>query len=143
MMLSVAGLLNRLARAGRPQGSSTGLGDEDFPFSPNQITETHPVPSFPCHSLLSKGLKCCLPAAAGLAFNKKCKTNPISTLSQRPQALGDAPEPQARQSEWPARMFDGGSHRAGLVVVYGGKIRGIGSGAEIPPGSETIDLGAL
>src|SRR5258706_9657537 len=43
-----------------------------------------------------------------------------------------------------ARMFDGVSDRLvspGLVVVFGEKIRGVGPGAEIPPGSETIDLG--
>jgi imidazolonepropionase-like amidohydrolase len=43
-----------------------------------------------------------------------------------------------------ARMFDGVSDRVvspGLVVVFGDKIRAIGSNAEIPPGSQTIDLG--
>ncbi len=43
-----------------------------------------------------------------------------------------------------ARMFDGVSDRVvspGLVVVLGEKIRGVGAGAEIPPGSEVIDLG--
>jgi imidazolonepropionase-like amidohydrolase len=43
-----------------------------------------------------------------------------------------------------ARMFDGVSDRAtspGLVVVLGEKIRGVGAKAEIPEGSEVIDLG--
>src|SRR5487761_2419452 len=43
-----------------------------------------------------------------------------------------------------ARMFDGVSDRVvspGLVVVLGEKIRGVGANAEIPPGSEVIDLG--
>jgi imidazolonepropionase-like amidohydrolase len=41
-----------------------------------------------------------------------------------------------------ARLFDGDRMVSpGLVVVYGGNIRGVGPGAEIPPGSETIDLG--
>ncbi|HEV8144800.1 MAG TPA: amidohydrolase family protein [Bryobacteraceae bacterium] len=43
-----------------------------------------------------------------------------------------------------ARMFDGVSDRLvspGLVVVLGEKIRGLGVGAEIPPGAEVIDLG--
>src|SRR5271165_2128873 len=43
-----------------------------------------------------------------------------------------------------ARMFDGISDRVvspGLVVVLGEKIRGVGAKAEIPPGSEIIDLG--
>src|SRR5258707_12297960 len=41
-----------------------------------------------------------------------------------------------------ARMFDGDRLvSAGLVVVYGDKIRGVGPGAEIPPGSEVIGLG--
>src|SRR6204780_423212 len=43
-----------------------------------------------------------------------------------------------------ARMFDGVSDRVvspGLVVVLGEKIRGVGAKAEIPPGSEIIDLG--
>src|SRR5580698_42019 len=43
-----------------------------------------------------------------------------------------------------ARMFDGVSDRVvspGLVVVLGEKIRGVGAKAEIPAGSEIIDLG--
>jgi len=43
-----------------------------------------------------------------------------------------------------ARMFDGVGDRVvspGLVVVLGEKIRGVGAGAEIPAGSEVIDLG--
>jgi imidazolonepropionase-like amidohydrolase len=43
-----------------------------------------------------------------------------------------------------ARMFDGVSDRVvspGLVVVLGEKIRGVGAKAEIPAGSEVIDLG--
>jgi len=43
-----------------------------------------------------------------------------------------------------ARMFDGVSDRVvspGLVVVLGEKIRGVGPGAEIPAGSDVIDLG--
>lgn len=43
-----------------------------------------------------------------------------------------------------ARMFDGVSDRVvspGLVVVLGEKIRGVGANAEIPAGSEVIDLG--
>src|ERR1700722_5255219 len=43
-----------------------------------------------------------------------------------------------------ARMFDGLSDRVvspGLVVVLGEKIRGVGAKAEIPEGSEIIDLG--
>src|SRR3984957_13659376 len=43
-----------------------------------------------------------------------------------------------------AHMFDGVSDRVvspGLVVVLGDKIRGVGAGAEIPPGAEVIDLG--
>jgi imidazolonepropionase-like amidohydrolase len=43
-----------------------------------------------------------------------------------------------------ARMFDGVSNRVvspGLVVVLGEKIRGVGAKAEIPAGSEVIDLG--
>src|SRR5580658_8745591 len=43
-----------------------------------------------------------------------------------------------------ARMFDGVSDRVvspGLVVVLGEKIRGAGAKAEIPAGSEIIDLG--
>jgi imidazolonepropionase-like amidohydrolase len=43
-----------------------------------------------------------------------------------------------------ARLFDGKSGSLvtpGLVVVSGGKITGIGSGASIPSGAETIDLG--
>lgn len=43
-----------------------------------------------------------------------------------------------------ARMFDGVSDRVvspGLVVVLGEKIRGVGARAEIPAGSEVIDLG--
>src|SRR5580704_455161 len=43
-----------------------------------------------------------------------------------------------------ARMFDGISDRVtspGLVVVLGEKIRGVGAKAEIPAGSEVIDLG--
>ena len=43
-----------------------------------------------------------------------------------------------------ARMFDGVSDRVvspGLVVVLGEKIRGVGAKAEIPDGSEVIDLG--
>src|SRR5260370_98963 len=43
-----------------------------------------------------------------------------------------------------ARMFDGVSDRVvspGLIVVLGEKIRGVGSKAEIPSGSEVIDLG--
>src|ERR1700728_1210576 len=42
------------------------------------------------------------------------------------------------------RMFDGVSDRVvspGLVVVLGEKIRGVGAKAEIPAGSEIIDLG--
>src|ERR1700722_6476487 len=44
-----------------------------------------------------------------------------------------------------ARMFDGVGDRVvspGLVVVLGEKIRGVGAKAEIPAGSEVIDLGA-
>ena len=43
-----------------------------------------------------------------------------------------------------ARMFDGVSDRVvspGLIVVLGEKIRGVGAKAEIPAGSEVIDLG--
>ena len=43
-----------------------------------------------------------------------------------------------------ARMFDGKSNAAvtpGLVVVTDGKIAGVGSGAAVPEGAETIDLG--
>ncbi|MGA3202156.1 MAG: amidohydrolase family protein [Bryobacteraceae bacterium] len=43
-----------------------------------------------------------------------------------------------------ARMFDGVSDRVvspGLVVVLGEKIRGVGGKAEIPDGSDVIDLG--
>src|SRR6202790_2639293 len=43
-----------------------------------------------------------------------------------------------------ARMFDGVSDRVvspGLVVVLGERIRGVGAKAEIPAGSEVIDLG--
>lgn len=43
-----------------------------------------------------------------------------------------------------ARIFDGRSEQAvtsGLIVVTGNKITGVGIGAPIPPGSETIDLG--
>src|SRR5580704_10326312 len=43
-----------------------------------------------------------------------------------------------------ARMFDGKSNglvTPGLVVVSGGKIAGVGTGAAIPAGAETIDLG--
>ncbi len=43
-----------------------------------------------------------------------------------------------------ARMFDGIGDRVvspGLVVVLGDKIRGVGSRAEVPEGSEVIDLG--
>jgi imidazolonepropionase-like amidohydrolase len=43
-----------------------------------------------------------------------------------------------------ARMFDGVGDRVvspGLVVVLGEKIRGVGARAEIPDGSEVIDLG--
>src|SRR5580700_5747042 len=43
-----------------------------------------------------------------------------------------------------ARMFDGIGDRVvspGLVVVLGEKIRGVGAKAEIPNGSEVIDLG--
>jgi imidazolonepropionase-like amidohydrolase len=43
-----------------------------------------------------------------------------------------------------ARMFDGVSDRVvspGLVVVLGEKIRGVGAKAEIPDGSDVIDLG--
>ena len=43
-----------------------------------------------------------------------------------------------------ARMFDGVGDRVvspGLVVVLGEKIRSVGAGAEIPAGSEVIDLG--
>src|ERR1700722_14439442 len=44
-----------------------------------------------------------------------------------------------------ARMSDGIGDRVvspGLVVVLGEKIRGVGAKAEIPDGSEVIDLGA-
>jgi imidazolonepropionase-like amidohydrolase len=43
-----------------------------------------------------------------------------------------------------ARMFDGKSNAVvnpGLVVVSGGRIVGVGAGAAIPAGAETIDLG--
>jgi imidazolonepropionase-like amidohydrolase len=43
-----------------------------------------------------------------------------------------------------ARMFDGKSNaivNPGLVVVSGGRIVGVGAGAAIPAGAETIDLG--
>ena len=43
-----------------------------------------------------------------------------------------------------ARMFDGKSNaivKPGLVVVSGGRIVGVGTGAAIPAGAETIDLG--
>ena len=43
-----------------------------------------------------------------------------------------------------ARMFDGKSNamvKPGLVVVSGGRIVGVGAGAAIPAGAETIDLG--
>ncbi len=43
-----------------------------------------------------------------------------------------------------ARMFDGVGDRVvspGLIVVLGEKIRGVGAKAEIPAGSEVIDLG--
>jgi imidazolonepropionase-like amidohydrolase len=43
-----------------------------------------------------------------------------------------------------ARMFDGVSDRIvspGVIVVLGDKIRGVGPSAEIPAGSEVIDLG--
>ena len=43
-----------------------------------------------------------------------------------------------------ARMFDGKSNAVvtpGLVVVTDGKIAGVGSGAAVPEGAETIDLG--
>jgi imidazolonepropionase-like amidohydrolase len=42
------------------------------------------------------------------------------------------------------RMFDGKSNaivKPGLVVVSGGRIVGVGAGAAIPAGAETIDLG--
>jgi len=43
-----------------------------------------------------------------------------------------------------ARMFDGKSNaivKPGLVVVSGGRIVGVGAGAAIPAGAETMDLG--
>ncbi len=43
-----------------------------------------------------------------------------------------------------ARLFDGRSDRLvspGVVVVTGNRITAVGSGAAIPPGAETIDLG--
>src|SRR5580698_7160171 len=54
---------------------------------------------------------------------------------------GSTPKPIVIKA---ARMFDGVSDRIvspGLVVVLGEKSRGVGAKAEIPPGSEVIDLG--
>src|SRR6202790_4356439 len=55
------------------------------------------------------------------------------------------PVPQTPPLESKAgRVFDGVSDRVvspGLVVVLGEKIRGVGARAEIPDGSEVIDLG--
>jgi imidazolonepropionase-like amidohydrolase len=54
---------------------------------------------------------------------------------------GAAPAPLALKA---ARLFDGRSDhwvRGGVVVVAGGKIQAVGSGAAIPAGAQVIDLG--
>jgi len=61
-------------------------------------------------------------------------------------AFAQAPKPAANKSYVlkAARMFDGKSNSLatpGLVVVTDGKISGVGPGAAIPAGAETIDLG--
>ena len=53
----------------------------------------------------------------------------------------DPPRPVVLKA---ARMFDGKGAAVtspGLVVVVNGKIAGLGAGAAVPPGTETIDLG--
>jgi imidazolonepropionase-like amidohydrolase len=63
--------------------------------------------------------------------------------SLRRAALAQEREPRAYVIR-AARMFDGRGERTvspGLVVVAGGRITGVGAGAQVPRGAEVIDLG--
>jgi imidazolonepropionase-like amidohydrolase len=64
--------------------------------------------------------------------------------AQAPQASTPATAPPAAIVLRAAHLFDGRSGRLsepGVVVVQGGRITGVGAGANVPAGSRVIDLG--